>query len=53
MNKLNQQYKYRLTGDEVTHHRTNNRKNKLPLIDRLILLFGALFIFYFLTVVIK
>ncbi|WGL96684.1 TetR family transcriptional regulator [Arsenophonus nasoniae] len=53
MRKVNQQYSYRLTGEEVKHPHTSNKKKKLSLIDRLILLFGMLFVFYCITVVMK
>uniref|UniRef100_A0A3B0M3S6 Uncharacterized protein n=1 Tax=Arsenophonus endosymbiont of Trialeurodes vaporariorum TaxID=235567 RepID=A0A3B0M3S6_9GAMM len=54
MNKSNQHYPYRLTGESVKNYLINNKRNKkLMLIDKLILLFGGLFIFYFLTLIIK
>ncbi|HGJ5865476.1 hypothetical protein [Arsenophonus nasoniae] len=54
MNKSNQHSPYRLTGESVKNYHINNKQNKkLTLIDKLILLFGGLFIFYFLTLIIK
>ncbi len=53
MSKLNQQYKYRLTGESIKRYHYNNKKKKLLLMDKLILLFGVLFVFYFITIVIK
>ncbi len=54
MHKSNQHYPYRLTGESVKNYHINNKRNKkLTLIDKLILLFGGLFIFYFLTLIIK
>lgn len=53
MNKSNQHYPYRLTGESVKNYSFNKKNKKLTLIDKLILLFGGLFIFYFLTLFIK
>ncbi|HGJ5877560.1 MAG TPA: TetR family transcriptional regulator [Arsenophonus nasoniae] len=54
MNRLrHQENQYRLTGESVKYYRSNNKKKKLLLIDKLILLFGVLFVFYFITIVIK
>ncbi|QBY42001.1 hypothetical protein ArsFIN_05340 [Arsenophonus nasoniae] len=54
MNRLrHQENQYRLTGESVKCYRSNNKKKKLGLIDKLILLFGVLFVFYFITIVIK
>ncbi|HGJ5882810.1 TetR family transcriptional regulator [Arsenophonus sp.] len=53
MNKSNQHSPYRLTGESVKNYPINKQNKKLTLIDKLILLFGGLFIFYFLTLIIK